>query len=291
MPRGEYRFPIEYTAADVNETIDGYGWVAFDEPTFAIQHMPYADQRLNPFRQEAQSVRIPATETRVDLPESILIYRESQTLRNTMLLESDVGDILFTPVSETDDILVKEPYDATSYANGGEIFYTRMFVEMESLRFPAGVRIRESSISGNQPRDAVYHHVINCSISLNDDDIVLVPTSVYDELLSIVDRLGGTVVSRSTIPRVMFQFPYSFSIEALPSFAIIISTDDGRQIQIAQLDPLDYMKPSRNRPNHYYMYLWEAPNFLLSRPTIDKILIHIDYANQRIGFADPLVEL
>jgi len=295
VPRGAYRFPVEYATAHGNGTFNGYGWIDFGQPTFAIQHTRYdnPDRRSNADLQEAQSLRIVDSETRVEFAEPTLIYRESSTRQNSGLFEAAVGDILFTPVSEGEDVFVIGPTNPSSYAHDGEIFYTPIYIdeEEERLRIRAAVRIGESSSVLQQPGvDAVNDVFINCSVSEADVDLISAPHSIRDELLSVLIRLGGTLVSSSTSNPVSIQFPDSGTISGLPSLHIIIPSDDGRQVQIAQLSPLEYMTSLRGRPNEYYIYFWEASAFVLTRRIIQNLLIHIDYENSRIGFADPLVE-
>ena len=90
---------------------------------------------------------------------------------------------------------------------------------------------------------------------------------------------------------ISIQFSDSARIEEMPSLFIVIQSPDGREVQIAQLDPLDYMVPTEHVPNGFGVVFYSISRFVLTRRIIENLLIHIDYHNNRVGFADPLVEL
>jgi len=147
--------------------------------------------------------------------------------------------------------------------------------------------IRVGETSAQQTRD---DH-ISCGLSAAGANHIFLPHGIRHQILSHVRRLGGMLTSTHSANPISIQFSDSARMLELPSLFIVIQTQDGREVQIAQLDPLDYMVPSEDAPHGFDIFFWSTSKFVLTRRIIENLLIHIDYHNNRIGFADPLVEL
>lgn len=227
----------------------------------------------------------------MDFGEPTLIYSASCPHTNEGLGGAAGGDILVTPVSEEEVLIVTRPSNPTTYASDNEIFYTRMYIDAREQRMSIRTAVRIGGESTEQrPREGIANDFISCEISATFVDLIRVPAGIRDELISTITRLGGTLAaSPSTGSSVSFRFPDSFDITTLPSLSILIQTEDGREVQIAQLDPADYLQTTRD--SNEYRILFEHTQFTLTKRTIQNLLIHVEYENHRVGFADPLVEL
>lgn len=101
VSRGNYRFPIEYTRVEGNETFRGYGSISLKEPYFALQHCSNAGGPV-----QARSITIVDTEMRLDFLSPSPVFGSSLAHRNMVVVDNNVGDILLTPVSDVDGLIV-----------------------------------------------------------------------------------------------------------------------------------------------------------------------------------------
>jgi hypothetical protein len=93
--------------------------------------------------------------------------------------------------------------------------------------------------------------------------------------------------------------PYAFNLHdidsdrliTLPSFEIIIRTEDGSYVPIVLVEPTDNMKPTEQVSVYEVIFSPHEGIFTLCSRINRNLLMHFDYENNRIGFADPLVEL
>ena len=211
----------------------------------------------------------------------------------------EVSSFLFSPFSESEDILVLSPSDATEYAYQGQITYTTLPVRGSTAPrnhwFRATVRVDSETQEPLRNGDFVPCGIQPHS-NLNDNDIQI-PRQAFSVFLEQVRVLGVRDSYRSYKGRVA---TYLVDLDperlaTLPAIEFIIRAVDGTHVQIASLKATEYLVPSNEEPHVYRVLLYTSGinegSFVLTPRVTKNLLIHFDYENNRIGFADPLVEI
>jgi len=199
---------------------------------------------------------------------------------------------LFTPTSETETILVLNPLMPAEYAFSGRILYASLniYSSLGIALYPFRGALRFVHESG----------VTEATQTLTDSDFFPLGISFESQKHTIPRRLlidfaarAGSLGIRISIHR-HYICLYNITeeqLQALPSFDIITQTEDGTsQFQIGRLEPLDYLTFSEES-NSYRLDITDSSAMTIYRNVTGSLVIHFDYGNNRIGFADPIAEL
>jgi len=291
IPRGTFEVPVQYTLAEGDETRNGLGDLEFEFAFFTIRPTWHTDQARSSF--EVRAVRIADTDISMRLNIPMPIFDSSLSFRNPRF-EFSFPDVLITPVSDSEDLIVARSTNPTEYAYEGRIFYTPMFTEgprpgiMPRLRLRTAIRL-----GGATPHAAAdTDDFVPCSISANDRANIEIPARLREEFLTRLNQMEGITIPTTSIVGniIAMRVDGPGRLTELPSLDIIIPAEDGTEVQIAQLHPQDYAV-STDEPNEYHIIFGTSSRFTLTRRIISNLLLHIDYENDRVGFADPLFEL
>jgi len=198
-----------------------------------------------------------------------------------------VSSIVITPVSESEDLLVLGPSNPTEFAYEDRIFYTPMLTSSRSS-WQLQTAIRLSTVA--LPDHTSSFNVL-CSISTTDLDAIQLPARFRDEVLLRFGLIEEVSNYHFDGVAVVFELEYVDSLSLLPSIEIEIPTVHGTHAQIAKLDPQDYVVESDDSNEYRIFFEQRSSQFKLTNRILKNLLIHIDYENQRVGFADPLIEL
>ena len=166
---------------------------------------------------------------------------------------------------------------------------------LQSMFVPDGwwfrAAFRFDTRSEYEPTYLLQDGLIGGRLSTRITDSVEIPSHMRREFVfRLVHELGIRTYPNNPDMSLRLEISDLSRLAELPSFDIAIQTDDGTEIQIAKVEPIDYLSPTPN-PNAYLIFFGPLSGFTLTRRILKNLLIHIDYANERVGFGDPLIEL
>ena len=204
---------------------------------------------------------------------------------------------IIAPISDEAADFVINPSNPREYALGGEIFYAPRNPENQAFWIvPAAVRLvnneSEQSSSPNES-DLTFCAVFDRALQLiNPTRMVQYPTvpdRIFQQVLSRLSALGVSLIHRG--PRLL-NFDESM-YDNLPSIQFIMETDDERLISLAVIEPREYI--GHTFAGRYALRLRTSnptnQDCTLTRSILEKLVIHLDIDNTRIGFGEPLIEL
>jgi len=311
MPRSSYVFPIQYIPVEGNGTLNGSAifQVYFSSFGFPLRGSSERFRNCSEFFQARGIVGGNEYRRMLDFDTPLMVPLNSDRplrLPAGPNVESGQGmdcfraSFLLCPVSDTEDVLIINPSNPSRYAYEGLIFYTPIEV-FESPTGPTNrwpIRTAARLMGGDsltsQPltsndfmRTAFIFYTED-----DDDGYLSLPLRLRNEFLSRIVALG-IHISRDP------DDPFAFNLHdidsdrliTLPSFEIIIRTEDRSFVRIALVESTDYMIPTEQVSVYGVIFSSHEGIFTLCSRIHRSLLIHFDYENNRIGFADPLVEL
>ena len=221
------------------------------------------------------------------------------------LLAQSVSSFLMVPIGSSQSMIVFDPTDPTRFAFENQMFYSQL-IEGRDWQYLYGNRglwgvytaIRFAN-SLSAPVDSSTQF-IPCHIGSKPwtradlQEPFIVPSWVTDEFLRIVDERELETETLIEDQRIIFLFNVDDAIIAtLPSLQYIVQTTDGGTINVMTLDPNEYIGPADNANRRQVLLaqggFQDYCNF--NKPLRDRMVIHFDARNQRIGFGEPLIEL
>jgi hypothetical protein len=123
-------------------------------------------------------------------------------------------------------------------------------------------------------------------------DYISVPLHLRVDLFILLGSMGIEASVVAEVPYTLDLYETdSDRISAFPSIEIIIQTEDGSHVQVALIPPHYYITPTDLPGVYQIVFDSYEDRFALNTRIIKNLLVHCDYPNNRIGFADPLVEL
>jgi len=292
MDRTGYSFPIEYIPEEVNATIPGRAVL----DTFNNFAPLLRSGRGLRERESCLGMLVGDNRVRIDFDTPMRITDSCNVLVGIGFGSAFAGRFpnhLLTPVSQSEALLVLNPTNPAEYAHGDRILYTPLEPSLvDNQQYPIRGALRLSEEPGQSettllpPLTDSDFFPLGIEMSANKHKI---PRRLLNQLIARIEALGIETVEEGRYMCLNNVTPDQF--RALPSFDIIVQSDDGsRQYQIGQLEPDDYLFATGGT-NVYEFDLTGGDEFVMNRIVTEKLLIHFDYDHNRIGFADPLVEL
>ena len=205
---------------------------------------------------------------------------------------------IISPLSENRAEFVINPENPREYAFGGEIFYAPRNPENSPFWTPPfSVRlIRNDQDSTVAPDESDFIFCTLFDVTLRDTTLPTdprffeVPSRITREILALLSERGVRRASQNS--PILSGFDESF-YDTLPSIQYILETVDGQNINLIVLEPRQYI--TQFTPGNYYLHLQSTNRWneecRLNGPILQKLVIHFDIENGRIGFGEPLVEL
>jgi len=285
-----YSFPIEYIPEEVNARIPGRALLnTFDN--FA----PLLRSWYGTGRESCLGMLVGDNRVRIDFETPMRITESCDVFLGIGFGSGFAGRFpnhLLTPVSQSEALLVLNPTNPAEYADGGRILYTPLDLSLVDTRqYPIRGALRLSEEPGRtettvQPLTDSDFFPLGIQMSAIKHTI---PRRLLNQLIARIEALGIETFEEGRYMCLNNVTPEQF--RALPSFDIIVQSEDGsRQYQIGQLEPDDYLFYTECT-NVYEFDLTGGNEFVMNGNLTQKLLIHFDYEHNRIGFADPLVEL
>lgn len=285
---------MQITLAESNRTINGFAAMGFAETHFTFTPGWTADPPSDASYVDARSIVIGSNAAWRLGFETPIRWRGGHGGVFAVSVHS-INGILLTPISEAEHLVVLRPSNPAQYAYEGQIFYTPMLSRDSTTRYGPRLRfhtaVRIHSALGNDSAYTGTENYIESSFMAVGADIVSLPVQFRDELRSRLEQIGGLRDVRfSTVGGLWMSFRFNDAalLSLLPSFDVVVPTANGTHVQIARLDPHDYVV--WNRYQYEYNINFQH-DFQIRRPMMRNLLIHFDYENQRVGFGDPLADL
>ena len=301
MPRGTYTIPVEFIPVEGNETIEGSAIFQ----VFSIIHENGA--RPGPYNFAARGFVVGEDRTPIYFDRPVMIPRNGD---RSLVLPGAPGSesawtrsmecfrlsFLFSPSLE--DVLVLNPSNPTEYAYEGQIWYTPMDI-VADISFTKSWPIRTAarftgngSLSTQLLSDANF---VRSSLKFDWEemiDYITVPLHLRSDLFILLGSMGIQASVVAEVPYTLDLYHMDPDrISAFPSMEIIIQAEDGSHVQIALIQPTDYITPTDISGVYQIVFNSYEDRFALTNRIVQNLLVHFDYPNHRIGFADPLVEL
>ena len=205
---------------------------------------------------------------------------------------------ILTPTNLTNGQLIINPLNASRYAFEEQIYYASS-LEDARLRIPVAFRVIGSSSQQTTENFEVGVSLGDFYSCIIDDPFngLWVPNSIYVEFFNQLHSVGihhTYVPETNQLPRTIVYNVTEENIDLYPSLQFFILTDDDQVVSIQVLGPRDYIGPERSvadgggRP---LMIRTGTPDCSLPSRLINRMMVHIDGENGRIGFGEPLEEI
>ena len=224
----------------------------------------------------------------------------------TSALAQSVSSFLISPTSATRGMIVFDPDHPEQYAFENQIFYARQTENpdwgyMYGSRGYWGVNTAIRFAHSDRLTAPVDPSIpfIPCNVGSRtwrypDPEPFYVPAHVIREFARFAEASGIQGARRVGEPSSIYLNNVDDSVIAsLPTLQYIVQTEDGQEINVVNVEPHQYIVPT-NVENQRQVLLAQAriQNFCtFNKPLRDRMVIHFDAVNQRIGFGEPLVEL
>jgi hypothetical protein len=209
---------------------------------------------------------------------------------------------ILTPKNLTNGQLIINPLNASRYAFEEQIYYASSLDEAR-LRIPVAIKVipppSRSTDSSSGATYIVSRDDFHSCVIDDPSNGLWVPNSVYVDLFNQLDSLGIHHLDILESNQLSVTIVYNVTEEnigLLPSLQFMILTDDDQVVSIQGLGPWDYIAPERaveaggGRP---LMLRTGTAGWgcTLSSKLINRMMVHIDGENARIGFGEPLDEI
>ena len=294
MQRGTYRFPIQFTDAGGDATVEGSGFLLPNEMHILLQRRPRDRIDGDSIQMQPRGILIGEYALTLDLASipdvrsgsvaAIGVGRSSQFARR-------VPSFLLTPISDTEDALVLNPSNPVEYAHENRIFYTRSPAvnPLNPWSMRVLVRFAGNNSVTEAPTDADF---IPCGFSTTGIERMLLPRRLRADFISLLSSIGISFSEEEAGNSLRLHDIDSVRLGTLPSVDIVIQNeDDDSQVHIGLLEPSHYLSRSQDAYEINFQRPFTAIGFMIPLSVVKDIVIHFDYENNRIGFADPIVEI
>jgi len=298
MPRNTYSFPIEYIPVDGNRALVGtasldiFGEVSSRRFRYPLDYRTDDEyQLIDPVDSiQARGLSIGNNAVTIDFDSPLEVRSGDRAFVQVgpdSQFAHNIPDSILSPFSEMEHELVLNPSDPTEYAYEGRFLYTSL--NSGNRLYPLSGSIRMTSVEDGSERSMTDFDNIFFSLSISEPSTMGLPFRLCRDLITRIDSMG-IQTSREGVRYTLHDVTPD-QLEMFPSIEILMQGEDGSaNIQIGQLEPIDYLVPT-DEPNRFKITELIGNRFRLPRRIIDKLVIHFDFENNRIGFADPLVEL
>ena len=223
---------------------------------------------------------------------------------------------LFVPTTSSSGSLILNPESPAQHTLGGEIFYTSASTPPRSIlewKVETGIRLVDDpeSPAASQPVPPEEFH--SCSLfggimgtssyrmqtgqQRSIGHSYLVPRYIIDNLLQRLSGLGVTYVNNIMLGGYRLQGFSESLFDSLPKIQYIMKTgdDEERQVNFMFVDPRQYI--GRDVNGNYILKLKFLIDMigrstcLINHTMLQKLVVHLDPANHRVGFGEPIAEL
>ena len=220
---------------------------------------------------------------------------------------SQVQGFVVAPVSPTEGVLVINPPNPSQYAYEGEMFYTPLVPTPDHMRIhrsagywtvDAVVRFVDDEIDVSTPVFEAVSRYHACAIG-DFSQYFRLPGNFVTSFLNMLISRGIRYERRDQHIESNLIRLYDITEEtvlSLPWIQFVSRTDQGVEFAIFELGPHEYARPATNlQPNTWELLiieLFDRPDHCtINQYIVNKLAIHYDVANQRIGFGEPLNEI
>lgn len=212
-----------------------------------------------------------------------------------------VGSYLVTPVTNETGLLIIRPADPNIYAYNREIYYATTRVQTFGQRrasIRAAIRVIPSeafvmSDNGAGVTDVAVpgHKFTNCFLE-TQSRYMLVPRDTFQDFIVELDRLGMHHEIEGGSQFLILRNVNDAMIESLPIIQYIVLSDEDIQVSIQLLHPLDYAFEIETDPTSRRIILHAGyPSCDIPSIVTNKMMIHMDLPNGRVGFGEPLNDI
>ena len=204
-----------------------------------------------------------------------------------------VGSFIITPTSNITGQLIINPRNPSIHAFGGQIFYATTRNE-STWTVPIAVRAipADNPYRANDPVDPDQFHI--CTVEA-DRGYLWVPEEVYGVFLNAVSQLNIRSSFSQMGQRIQFMILHDLTdelIHSLPSIQYLVMDDTGLAVTIQVMSPSTYLGPyiGDDSPRTVRIRFGNMPCDLAPK-VLNRVLVHVDGVNRRLGFAEPMTEL
>jgi hypothetical protein len=197
----------------------------------------------------------------------------------------DMGSFLYNPKSNESGEIILQPSDPTEYAYRGELFHV---ANSHPVFWAVPISVR---VLGHQLDDDFQP----CFLHSNAN-FFWVPRSVFDHVRGRIAQSGMTVVAHVEDGHRGMRIGNIFNqsqIDSLPIIQFVLETGNLSHINIAQLEPREYIVEDPNDPSTQ-LVLFRTRNrdsCSLNSILLKNLVVHFDARNSRVGFGDPIDEI
>jgi hypothetical protein len=211
-----------------------------------------------------------------------------------------VGSYIVTPVTPETGQLIIRPTDPRNFAYNREIFYATCRIQNFGHRratIPVAIRIIPAEVfaisddgAGVVDVPAPANSFTNCFIE-TQSRYILVPRATYQGFIAELDRLG--VYHETSNDYLVLRNVTEAVIDSLPILQYLVLSDEGFQVSIQVVHPRDYVlsDESEDSGNRKVLLNEGSPACDIPSSVTNKMMIHMDLSNGRVGFGEPLNEI
>jgi len=198
------------------------------------------------------------------------------------------NDFVVYPTSQTDGVLEIDPQNPAAYAVDNRLFFSTPSSDRSRWMINrVHVRLSFGEDEHHAPVDPSANFG-ECSI-IGSDDLPIIPNHAMDDLLSLMSEFGVGHTNDHN-GRITLHGLTDWHIWALPSVQIILQTDEETFMNLATLEPREYI--SEDRRILKLRTLRRAPyTCSLTVAILKKLVVYFDQTNNRIGFAEPIADI
>ena len=232
------------------------------------------------------------------------------------VLAQSVSSFLMTPISSDQNMIVFNPENPTQYAFDNQLFYARSAIDDRwESRFGHldlwGVNTHIRFANDSSMTEPVRDSAMTGSEDEDDDSPLFMPCligdlpSVYgqmEDFLSVPRRFESVFMSLARQRGIRLENSYvsiylmdvdDAMVDTFPTLQYIVQMENGAEINVGHLKPREYIVPTQfpNRRRLRFHRDRRSDFCTFDKILRDRMVIHFDTQNQRIGFGEPLVEL
>ena len=194
-----------------------------------------------------------------------------------------------TPTNQTHGQLIINPTNANEYAFDNQLYYAS---SLDARRMAVPVAVRVNRDIDSLADSETVPDFVPCMLDYPLINIHI-PATTYDELLTQLEHLGVRVDIHPDNPNIS-QFVVRNVTDAvmatMPSIQFFVRTDEGERLSIAVLTPQDYIGPENVLEDPSARPFWVRIGCNLPSMLLNRMVVHVDGINRRIGFGEPLNE-
>ena len=220
---------------------------------------------------------------------------------------SQVDGFVIAPVSSTEGVLEINPTNPAQYAYEEQMFYTPLVPTPDYLRMhrvagywtiDAVVRLLDGDTNAATPVNDTIHQYQPCAVS-DFSQYFMVPENLVTSFVNMLTSRGIRYERRDLDTESNLIRLYDMTEEevlSLPPIQFLSRTEQGLEFAIFELGPHEYTRPATNlQPNTWELLIYgvfDRPDYCtINQYIVNKLAIHYDVANQRVGFGEPLNEI